>query len=182
MVRLSRNEKHIYQLHSRHQMQSLDLTMAMTLTLDCQCQIVKQLYLRKRRANWLWTKGGWFTNTTLTFWWARWGVRIYPIVTRVTSDASGPWIHIDTIHILSIISLPAKLPSGEYQNTLADHAIIWNSVDWKASSFFSIPPWLSVIQFWCIVKSFKLDSTTLQYLEKLLSFIFHSKMQSAPIS
>ena len=39
-------------------MQPLGLTLAMTLTLNFQGQILKQPYLRNRRANRHWTQGG----------------------------------------------------------------------------------------------------------------------------
>ena len=77
MVWLLRNEKQTYQLNSRHQMQSKGLTLAMTLTLDFQGQILKQPYLRNRRANWHWTKGGHWWPMTMTFWWPRSRVTLY---------------------------------------------------------------------------------------------------------
>ena len=54
MVRLPRNEKHIYQQNSIHQMQSLGLTLAMTWTFKVKCW--NKPCLRNRRANWHWTK------------------------------------------------------------------------------------------------------------------------------
>ena len=58
MVQLPWNEKQTFRSNSNQQMQSSGLTLAMTLTLDFQGQILKQPYLRNRRANWQWTIGG----------------------------------------------------------------------------------------------------------------------------
>ena len=62
------------------------LTLVMTLTLNFPCQILKQQYIRNRRANWHWTKGGHSWPWPCPF--GDQDVRIYQIVTRVTSDVS----------------------------------------------------------------------------------------------
>ena len=62
----------------------------------------EQTYLRNRRANWHWTKGVIHDHDpmTLIFWWPRWAVRIYLIVTGVISDVCvPPWTHLVIIVI-----------------------------------------------------------------------------------
>ena len=71
VVRLPRNEKQTYRLNSRPQMWPMGLTLAMTLTFE---------FSR--------------SNVTLTFWWPRSGVRIYQIVTGVSSDVGVPSTHL----------------------------------------------------------------------------------------
>ena len=51
---------------TKWKMQSLGLTLVMTFTLDFQGQILKQPYLRNRRANWHGKKAS-FITMTMTF-------------------------------------------------------------------------------------------------------------------
>ena len=76
MVRLPRNEKRTHRLNYRLQMGSSGLTLAMTLTLTFQGQIWNWLYLCQKWSD---------CHETKTIWWPRSGVRIYQIVTGVTS-------------------------------------------------------------------------------------------------
>ena len=71
VVRLPRNEKQTYLLNTRPQMWPIGLTLAMTLI-----------------------SGFSRSNKILTIWWPRSGVRIYQIVTGVTSDVGVPSTHL----------------------------------------------------------------------------------------
>ena len=71
VVWLPRNEKQTYRLNSRPQMWPMGLTLAMTLTFE---------FSR--------------SNVILTIWWPRSGVRIYQIMTGVTSDVGVPSTHL----------------------------------------------------------------------------------------
>ena len=71
VVRLPRNEKRTYRLNTRPQMSPMGLTLAMTL-----------IFKFSR------------SNMTLAIWWPRSGVRIYQIVTGVTSDVGVPLTHL----------------------------------------------------------------------------------------
>ena len=71
MVRLPRNEKQTHQLNSRPQMWPMGLTLAMTLTFE---------FSR--------------SNVILTIWWPRSGIRIYQVVTGVTSGVGVPLTHL----------------------------------------------------------------------------------------
>ena len=71
VVWLPRNKKQTYQLNSRPQMWPMGLTLAMTLTFE---------FSR--------------LNVILTIWWPRSGIRIYQIVSGVTSDVGVPSTHL----------------------------------------------------------------------------------------
>ena len=71
VVRLPWNEKQTYRLNSRPQVWPMGLTLAMTLTFE---------FSR--------------SNVIFTIWWPRSGVRIYQIVTGVTSDVGMPSTHL----------------------------------------------------------------------------------------
>ena len=111
MVQLLGNEKQTHRLNSRPQMWPSDLT----LTLNFQGQIWNLLYLNQKWSNChettskhinlnsgshMWPVGLTFAMTLifefsrsyviLTIWWPRSGVRIYQIVTGVTSDVGVP--------------------------------------------------------------------------------------------
>ena len=114
----------------------------MTLTLDFQSQILKQPYLRNRRANWQWTIGGHSWP-----WPWPWGVRSYPIVTRVTSDVGVPSTRLVNIHhnwgFLRIwLSIPNQFVIASYL-AVAEHHIMFalHSVSCKK------PPTSECIQF-----------------------------------
>ena len=125
MVRLPRNEKQTYRLISRPQIWPLGLTLDMTMTLNFQGEIWIFIYLNQ---NWpdchetkskhidlnsrpqIWPMGltlamtlifeFWRSYVILTIWWPRSGVRIYQIVTGVTSDVGVPSTHlVDTLNI-----------------------------------------------------------------------------------
>ena len=119
MVRLPRNEKQTYRFISRPQVWPSGLTLAMTLTLNFQGQIWNLLYLNQKWSDchetkskhidlnsrpqiwqWVWP---WpctlifeFSRSyvILTIWWPRSGVRIYQIVTGVTSVVGVPSTHL----------------------------------------------------------------------------------------
>ena len=119
MVRLPQNEKQTHRLNSWPQMWPSDLTLAVTLTLNFQGEIWIFIYLNK---NWpdchetkskhidlnsrpqIWPLGltlamtlifeFWRSYVILTIWWPRSGVRIYQIVTGVTSDVGVPSTHL----------------------------------------------------------------------------------------
>ena len=119
MVRFSWDEKQTYRLISRPQMWPSDLTWAMTLTLNLYGQIWNLLYLNQKWSYWhktkskhidlnsrpqMWPMGLTLVMTLifefsrsyliLTIWWPRSGVRIYQIVTGVTSDVGMPSTHL----------------------------------------------------------------------------------------
>ena len=119
MVRFSWDEKQTYRLISRPQMWPSDLTWAMTLTLNFYGQIWNLLYLNQKWSDWhktkskhidlnsrpqMWPMGLTLVMTLifefsrsyliLTIWWPRSGVRIYQIVTGVTSDVGMPSTHL----------------------------------------------------------------------------------------
>ena len=125
MVWLPRNEKQIHWLNSRPQMWPSDLTLAVTLTLNFQGQIWNLLYLNQKWSDCHKTKSDHIdlnsrpqmwpvgltlaitlifefsrSNVILTIWWLRSGVRIYQIVTGVTSDVGVPSTHLVHIVIL----------------------------------------------------------------------------------
>ena len=119
MVRLPQNEKQTHRLNSWPQMWPSDLTLAVTLTLNFQGEIWIFIYLNQ---NWpdchetkskhidlnsrpqIWPMGltlamtlifeFWRSYVILTIWWPRSGVRIYQIVTGVTSDVGVPSTHL----------------------------------------------------------------------------------------
>ena len=119
MVRLPRNNKQTYRLISRPQIWPLGLTLDMTLTLNFQSEIWIFIYLNQ---NWpdchetkskhidlnsrpqIWPMGltlamtlifeFWRSYVIFTIWWPRSGVRIYQIVTGVTSDVGVPSTHL----------------------------------------------------------------------------------------
>ena len=80
MVRLPRNEKQTYRLNPRPQMWPMGLTLAMTLTFE---------FSR--------------SNVTLTIWWPRSGVRIYQIVTGVTSDVGVPSTRLIVVVVVVVV-------------------------------------------------------------------------------
>ena len=99
MVWLPRNEKQTHRFNSRSQMWPMGLTLAMTLTFE---------FSR--------------SNVILTIWWPRWGVRIYQIMTRVTSNVSVPSTHLVVwdislapYHFLKPMASHLKDPVSWYQ-------------------------------------------------------------------
>ena len=123
MVRLPQNEKQTHRLNSWPQMWPSDLTLAVTLNLNFQGEIWIFIYLNQ---NWhdchetkskhidlnsrpqIWPMGltlamtlifeFWRSYVILTIWWPRSGVRIYQIVTGVTSDVGVPSTHLVVNH------------------------------------------------------------------------------------
>ena len=94
MISLPRNEKQTHRLNSRPLMWPLDLTLAVTLTLTFQGQIWNLLYLNQKFSR---------SYVILTILWPRSGVRIYQIVTGVTSDVGVPSTHLVLlIHFLPL--------------------------------------------------------------------------------
>ena len=94
MVWLPRNEKQTHRLNSRPLMWPSDLTLAVTLTLTFQGQIWNLLYLNQKFSR---------SYVILTILWPRSGVRIYQIVTGVTSDVGVPSTHLVLlIHFLPL--------------------------------------------------------------------------------
>ena len=119
MVRLPQNKKQTHRLNSWPQMWPSDLTLAVTLTLNFQGEIWIFIYLNQ---NWpdchetkskhidfnsrpqIWPMGltlamtlifeFWGSYVIFTIWWPRSGVRIYQIVTGVTSDVGVPSTHL----------------------------------------------------------------------------------------
>ena len=99
MVRLPRNEKQTYRLDSKPLMWPSDLTSAMTLTMNFQSQIWNLLQLsqiwfdchKMKSTHIKWTEG---LNDHRVWHWTVWGVRIYRIVTGVTSDVGVPSIRL----------------------------------------------------------------------------------------
>ena len=84
VVRLPQNEKQTYQLNSRPQMWPMGLTFTITLTLEWEGRLTLH-------------KGGGsrsFMTMTMTILWPRSGVRIYQIVTGVTSVVGVPSTHL----------------------------------------------------------------------------------------
>ena len=85
-------------------------------------QVLKQPYLRNRRANWQWTKMVSYMTMTVTFWWSNWGVKIYLIITGVTSDVGlpstrlvskrGPWWYIHQQAGFSLVHVMAGYLCG----------------------------------------------------------------------
>ena len=71
VAQLPRNKKQTYRLNPRRQMWPMSLTLAMTVTFE---------FSR--------------SNVILTIWWSRSGVRIYQIMTGVTSDVGVPSTHL----------------------------------------------------------------------------------------
>ena len=71
VVGLPRNEKQIYRSNSKPQVWPMGLTLAMTMA----------FYFSR-------------SNVILTIWWSRSGVRIYHVVTRVTSDVGVSSTHL----------------------------------------------------------------------------------------
>ena len=117
MVRLPRNEKQTRRLNSMPQMWPSDLTL--TMTLNFQGQIWNLLYLNQKWSDChetkskhialnsrpqIWPMGLTLAMTLifefsgsyviLTIWWPRSGVRIYQIVTGVTSDVGMLSAHL----------------------------------------------------------------------------------------
>ena len=117
MVRLPRNEKQTHRLNFRLQMWPSDLTLALTLTLNFQGQIWNLLYLNQKWYDchetkskhidlnsrpqiwqWVWPwPSPWYLNFQGHMW--SWpfgdqGVRIYQIVTGVTSIVGVPSTHL----------------------------------------------------------------------------------------
>ena len=82
MVRLPRNKKQTHRLNSRLQMWPLGLTLAMTLIFEFSRSYV-----------------------ILTIWWPRSSVRIYQIVTGVTSDVGVPSTHLVFLDVIVIFWL-----------------------------------------------------------------------------
>ena len=133
MVRLPQNEKQTHRLNSWPQMWPSDLTLAVTLTLNFQGEIWIFIYLNQ---NWpdchetkskhidlnsrpqIWPMGltlamtlifeFWRSYVILTIWWPRSGVRIYQIVTGVTSDVGVPSTHLVFLKKLFLKMLSAK--------------------------------------------------------------------------
>ena len=138
MVRLPRNEKQTHRLNSRPQVWPSDLTLAMTLTLNFQGQLWNLLYLKQKWSDCHETKSKHISlnfrpqmwpmsltlamtlifefsrsNVILTIWWPRSGVRIYQIMTGLTSDVGIPstrlvnhvvvFHHIDCTQIISAL-------------------------------------------------------------------------------
>ena len=114
VVRLPRNEKQTYRLNFRPQMGPMGLTLTMTLTFEFSRS---NDYLWPHTWPWPWifmvkfwnscisewegrltfSKGGGsrsFMTMTMTIWWPRSGVRLYQIVTGVTSDVDVPSTHL----------------------------------------------------------------------------------------
>ena len=119
MVRLPQNEKQTHRLNSWPQMWPSDLTLAVTLTLNFQGEIWIFTYLNQNWPDCHETKSKhidlnsrpqiwpmyltlamtlifefWRSYVILTIWWPRSGVRIYQIVTGVTSDVGVPSTHL----------------------------------------------------------------------------------------
>ena len=120
MVRLPRNKKQTHRLNSRPQMWPSDLTLVVTLTINFQGQICwNLLYLNQKWSDChetkskhidlnsrpqMWPMGLILAMTLilefsrsyviLTIWWRRSGVRIYQIVTGVTSVVGVPSTHL----------------------------------------------------------------------------------------
>ena len=126
MLRLPWNVKQTHRLNFRLQMWPSDLTLVVTLTLNFQGQIWNLLYLIQKWSDChetkskhiylnstpqMWPMGltlpwPWYLNFSrsyviLTIWWPRSSVRIYQIVTGVTSDVGVPSTHI----VLLLISV-----------------------------------------------------------------------------
>ena len=121
MVRLPRNEKQTYRLNSRSQMRTMGLTLVMTLTFEFSRWNVTLTFdhMHGFDQGYLWSnfeiavsQNGWtdwhltkevggrsFMTMTVTIWWPRSGVRIYQIVTRVTSDVDVSSTHLTCIDI-----------------------------------------------------------------------------------
>ena len=116
MVRLPSNKKQTYRLNSCPQMRPMGLTLTMTLTFWI-FKVKCDLDLWPHTWPWPWifmgkfwngcisewegqlilNKGGGsrsFMTMAVTIWWLRPGVRIYQIVTGVTSDVSVPSTHL----------------------------------------------------------------------------------------
>ena len=133
MVWLPWNEKQTHWLNSRPQMWPSDLTLAMTLTSNLQDQI-SLLYLNQKWSDChetkskhinlncrpqMWPKGLALAMTLifefsrsyviLTIWWPRSGVRIYQIVTGVTSD-----VGVLSTHLVYYLVLYTALGSQTY--------------------------------------------------------------------
>ena len=114
MVWLPQNEKHTYRLNSRPQ----KWPMGLTLTMDFHGQILKGDDIEQR--------GGSrpLMTMTVTIWWP--GVRIYQIVTRVTSDVGVPLTHL-VVHISYIMK--------SYHNVTIWSALTNRSAPKKALQF-----------------------------------------------
>ena len=132
MVRLPRNEKRTHRLNSRPQMWPLDLTLA--LTLNFQGQIWNLLYLNQKWSDCHKTKSKhidlnsrpqiWQMGLTLamtlifefsrsyvilTIWWPRSGVRIYQIVTGVTSVVGVPSTRLVYLYVILCVVIPVNV-------------------------------------------------------------------------
>ena len=140
MIQLPRNKKKTHRLNSRPQMWPSGLTLAMTLTLNFQGQIWNLLYLSQKWCDWhktkskhidlnsrpqMWPMGLTLAMTLifefsrsyviLTISWPKSGVRIYQIVTGVTSDVGVPSTHLVWIshHLMKFLTWinPHNLPT-----------------------------------------------------------------------
>ena len=78
VVRLPWNEKQTYRLNFGPPMWQMGLTLAMTSVFE-------------------------FRRSNVTFWWPRSGVRIYQIVTGVTSDVSVPSTHLVSYRAIGLL-------------------------------------------------------------------------------
>ena len=123
---LSRNEKQTYRLNSRPHLWPMGLTLVMTLIFEFSRPNVCDLDLWSQTCPWasffmvkFWNirisewegwltlnKEGWSRSSmTVTIWWSRSGVRIYQIVTRVTSDVGVSSTHL----VIKSLSFPMSI-------------------------------------------------------------------------
>ena len=112
VVWLSRNEKQTYRLNCRPQMWPMGLTLTITLTFEFSRSNMTLTFGHTHGLDqgFSWSNfeiavsqngradiGGWsrsFMTMAVTIWWPRSGVRIYQIVTGVTSDVGMPSTHL----------------------------------------------------------------------------------------
>ena len=162
MVRLRRNEKQTHRLNSRPQMWPSDLNLAMTLTLNFQEQIWNLLYLNLRWSDCHETKSkhinlksrpqmwpmGLTLAMTLIFefsrsymilpnWWPRSGVRIFQIVTGVTSDVGVPSTHLVKYDCIEAWTKLLKFYRWHFQMNQSHSELIQKSLKFALMSLMS---------------------------------------------
>ena len=136
MVRLPQNEKQTHWLNSWPQMWPSDLTLDVTLTLNFQgeiwifiypnqnwpdCHETKSKHIDLNSRPQIWPMGltlamtlifeFWRSCVILTIWWPRSGVRIYQIMTGVTSDVGVLSTHLVFVHSLHYQFLHGRVTS-----------------------------------------------------------------------
>ena len=167
MVRLPRNEKQTHQLNSRPQMWPPNLILAMTLTLNFQGQIWNLLYINQKWSDCHGTKSKHIdlnsrpqnvimglnlamtlifefsrSYVILTICWPRLGVRIYQIVTGVTSDVGMPSTHLVVMRQGSLSSMcPCYLIFSAYISCLFSTKPLFNPM--MICSQLHIREWMS---------------------------------------